>query len=84
MYSQGSMQTTGQGVPPRQKTRGLRNIGVHFYCCSPINGLWLRTCVLIMIKLKFFYLFTFEKGSHFKNESKAIHYHYDFIIVCTP
>lgn len=39
-------------VPSREKIQSLVNVGVHLYCCSPIDGLSLRTWVLIMVKLK--------------------------------
>lgn len=52
MAKKHSWQPMGKTVPSREKTQGLINAGVHFYCYSPINGLLSETWVLIIVKIK--------------------------------
>lgn len=52
MAKEHSWQTTHKTVPPRERSQGLINVGVHFYCYSSINALLSETWALITVKSK--------------------------------
>lgn len=73
----------GKRISPRGKIQALVNVGVHFHCYNPQNGLLLATWVLIMVKFKKLINLYLTRTVISKMDKKTIHYYY-FFIICTP